>query len=251
MLSDKDAKQIRGLLEQMSDDERTEYVESLIKRFPSTNTPPSFSVNDSFSVCVIVLQNLINPPGKRVRSQITPEQIVQSMITEMKNLPCFGFGGKKRKIMEIIVLEGPKHCGKTSTLGMLYALMLSTQGTTQLKYPVGIDGAGSKDFLVSLNYTGKVLGRKKISIFTAGDTRPLIEFGIAYATTIAKADILIAANSYSTYSPTRKPSSVLYAPHTIRRIFSKKQVSIPTGASVCATHLAENMKIAKDIEALL
>jgi hypothetical protein len=86
ILSCEDVKQIRELLGQMSDDMRTKFVESLIQSSPSTDTPPSFGVDDSFNVCAMVLQNLIMPSGKRVHSLITPKQIVRSMINEMKQL---------------------------------------------------------------------------------------------------------------------------------------------------------------------
>ncbi|GHV33075.1 hypothetical protein AGMMS4952_24570 [Spirochaetia bacterium] len=118
--------------------------------------------------------------------------------------------------MDIIVLEGPKSCGKTSSLGMLYALMANKAGTQILKGPVSIHdkGEGPKDFFAVLDYTGKRLGNKKIAIFTSGDTISLIELGINIAID-QQVDILIAPNS------TRKPAFVLYASHTVLPPFSQ------------------------------
>ena len=155
--------------------------------------------------------------------------------------------------MEIIVLEGSKNCGKTSTLGMLYAFMANNTGANpQISPPpIEIPKAAKKDFAVTLDYTGKLLGRKKIAIYTAGDTKSMIVDGVIYAC-VTKADILIAANS------TGKPSSVLFAPHAIKRVVTKTPAApllvntanalIPSFYADC---LAENMKTAKIIEALL
>jgi hypothetical protein len=169
--------------------------------------------------------------------------------------PPAGFG-KKEEIMEIIVLEGAKNCGKTSALGMLYAFMANNTGANpQISPPpIEIPKAAKKDFAVTLDYTGKLLGRKKIAIYTAGDTKSMVVFGVNYAKA-TKAEILIAANS------TGKPSSVLFAPYTIIQVFTKTPAtSLPVNAANAANSfnlsfhadcLAENMKTAKSIEASL
>jgi ABC-type proline/glycine betaine transport system ATPase subunit len=40
--------------------------------------------------------------------------------------------------MDIIVLEGPKQCGKTTSLGMLYTRMANNSGTSHLVAPAAI-----------------------------------------------------------------------------------------------------------------
>jgi lysophospholipid acyltransferase (LPLAT)-like uncharacterized protein len=148
--------------------------------------------------------------------------------------------------MDIIVLEGPKNCGKTSSLGMLYALMANKAGTTILRGPATIDKRGKKDFLAILYYHGK-----NIAIFTDGDSPSVITTNAALAAG-QKADILIAANS------TGKPSNTLFSPHVIKNTFHK--TAVPTiqpvqnaGVSLSdyAVQLAANMKTAQDIEAVL
>jgi hypothetical protein len=154
--------------------------------------------------------------------------------------------------MDIIVLEGPNRSGKTSALGMLYALMANTPQSGILYPPALISKGGAKDFMVALNYAGKRQGQKKIAIFTSGDTTARVQEGILYATAV-KADILIAANSSG------KPSSALYAPHTIQHTVPKiPSTPLPVNNAVNAINpsfhaacLAANMQTAQTIEALL
>lgn len=63
--------------------------------------------------------------------------------------------------MEIIVLEGPSDTGKSTTIGLLYQLLLNV-GTSTNKQPLGGDPKDFSDIVI--NYKNL-----KIAIFSMGD----------------------------------------------------------------------------------
>jgi hypothetical protein len=148
--------------------------------------------------------------------------------------------------MEVIILEGPHSNGKTTTLGMLYALMGSKAGTKILSGPSPLPQAGAKDFHVLLEYIDKTGNIEKVALYTAGDNPTHIQDAIrTYATT---ANILVVPNA------TGKPSaSFVTAPHTLRIVPKSPGSPAPRAVSapVYAARLVVNMKDAQVIEAML
>jgi hypothetical protein len=148
--------------------------------------------------------------------------------------------------MEVIILEGPHSNGKTTTLGMLYALMANKAGTKILSGPSPLPQAGTKDFHVLLEYTNKTGNTKKVALYTAGDIPTHIQ--LAIRTYTATADILVVPNA------TGKPSaSFVTAPHTLRIVPKSPGIPAPKAvpAPVYAARLVVNMKDAQVIEAML
>jgi len=70
--------------------------------------------------------------------------------------------------MEVIMLDGPGSCGKTTTLNLVYSELTTIHGATvhTNKTPLG---GNQQDFEVILNYNGKT-----VAIFTMGDFSNMI-----------------------------------------------------------------------------
>ena len=86
--------------------------------------------------------------------------------------------------MKVFILEGPKSSGKTTTLQMLYAFLVTNNAEVQC--PPSL--VGDKDFEVAFAYRGK-----KVAIFSQGDYTKNCKEAIAkYADSV---DILIMAHS--------------------------------------------------------
>ena len=73
--------------------------------------------------------------------------------------------------MQIIVLEGLSNTGKSTTIGLLYNLLLNNGGTSTNKQPLGNDPKDFSDIII--NYKNL-----KISIFTMGDNSTAISQAI-------------------------------------------------------------------------
>jgi thymidylate kinase len=65
--------------------------------------------------------------------------------------------------MEIIMLEGPGSCGKTTTINLVYDTLSATPGTTVITAKSQL-GDNTKDFEAMLMYNGK-----KVALFSMGD----------------------------------------------------------------------------------
>jgi hypothetical protein len=161
--------------------------------------------------------------------------------------PGRGANGKE-KTMDVILLQGPGSKGKTSTLGLLYALLVTVPATTILGGPTPV-GRIKGDFDALLDYTGKK-GRRKIAIWSAGDTIGTIKSAVAkYAAT---ADVLVIAHSITAF---RTPiTAIIPPPHVITNRVPKTVSALPgkpltTGFILDC--LVKNTKDAQTIQALL
>jgi hypothetical protein len=150
--------------------------------------------------------------------------------------------------MEVIILKGAPSSGKTTSLGLLYALLVHAPGNppTAILSPAVQVGGRIKDFEVLLEYTGKA-GRKKIAIYTLGDYVSCVKAAAA-AWGGKNADILVVAFNDKFAASAAK----LVAPHGISHTLCKKKVSGPAKTkSFYIDCLKANMKTAMDIQALL
>jgi energy-coupling factor transporter ATP-binding protein EcfA2 len=147
--------------------------------------------------------------------------------------------------MEIIVLEGNDGSGKTAALGMLYAILANTPGTTIINHPSAITGV-RKDFQVLLEYPTKSRKLKKVAIYTDGDYTYHITNAVAHYAPLA--DILVI--------PVR-PGMLLSAlfpspPHAIRAKITKTTIALaPKSSALFAEHLVANVKDALTIQSYL
>lgn len=92
--------------------------------------------------------------------------------------------------MKIIALQGLSNTGKTTTIGLVYELLLQNGGKSTNKTPLGLD---PKDFC------DIVLGYKnlKIAIFTIGDNSTAISKAIS-GYNVLECDIFICSLSTGT-----------------------------------------------------
>jgi ABC-type branched-subunit amino acid transport system ATPase component len=65
--------------------------------------------------------------------------------------------------MKVIMLEGPSSCGKTTTVNLVYDILIATLGTTVITAK-SLLGGNPKDFEAMLMYAGK-----KVALFSMGD----------------------------------------------------------------------------------
>lgn len=70
--------------------------------------------------------------------------------------------------MNVIMLVGANSCGKTTSLNMVYQMLLANGGVSTNKRPLGGNQKDFSDIVLMLS--------KKIAIFTMGDySKPLVE----------------------------------------------------------------------------
>jgi len=72
---------------------------------------------------------------------------------------------ERRKKMNIILLTGRPHCGKTTTLTMVYDSLTNTMNPKPTKFPIN----NRNDFHSVFTYK-----KKRVAIYTAGDSFPLL-----------------------------------------------------------------------------
>jgi len=126
--------------------------------------------------------------------------------------------------MRVIILEGPKSSGKTTTLQMLYAVLLSKNAKTRC--PLSL--VGDKDFEVVFAYRDK-----KVAIFSQGDiTKNCKEVITKYTNS---ADVLIMAHRSDLSELKISP------PHT-SEVVKKKEAEDPL------SRMQANAKDCKTIE---
>ncbi|MCC9019764.1 hypothetical protein [Flavobacterium lipolyticum] len=91
--------------------------------------------------------------------------------------------------MEIIVLEGSSNTGKSTTIGLLYQLLLNV-GTSTNKQPLGGDPKDFSDIVI--NYKNL-----KIAVFSMGDNSTAISQAIVHYNN-QKCDLFICSLSTGT-----------------------------------------------------
>jgi hypothetical protein len=117
--------------------------------------------------------------------------------------------------MKIIVLEGPNHRGKTTTLGMVFAAII-TNGAVVQKFAI-LPSIQDKDFKTTLAYQGN-----KVAIYSQGDTqRNCYEIIDRYSSSV---DILILAHS-SLHRPLSIDTTI-YTKYVVNKTIACSSVSV-------------------------
>jgi hypothetical protein len=143
-------------------------------------------------------------------------------------------------MMNIHIIKGAKSCGKTSALGMVYALLMNS-GATLVPGggPTSIPGAAKRDFEVRLLWKGK-----EIAICTAGDSLSYIKGTIAKYTSTAYT-LVIAQNTLAA------PVFPAVSPPHIITTYTKTIAGLPRSTAIYTARLIDDMKFAQDIFAHL
>jgi hypothetical protein len=159
---------------------------------------------------------------------------------------------KEKSKMEVIVLEGPNNTGKTNTLSLLYARLVtaSTKPATRIiNAPAWVGPyAAMEDFDAMVGYTG-VKGRRKIAIYSAGDLLKFIKAAVAKYAPLA--DVLVIP-----YDPRLKTpiTTLIPPPHIITHTVSKTVTALhskPLTTGFLLDCIVLNTIDAQTIEALL